>query len=181
MRRSGSPARGCLRGGLTSACGGLAPRQSRLRRPFGRLNLALRFLGPSGLAGGGFAARGSLLGTPCGLVGACGGLAVPNRPERRVGQRPANGRRHVGDRGHAIDRPQRPLAPIVIHKRRGLGLVGRESLLQHLGIIVRAERLAARPHLVNPRSDPADQDVRVDLQRHHAIEPESLLVEHAVE
>ena len=149
LRPLGGPARGGLGGRL-------APRR---RRPWpSPLAPSWRLLGSLNLAWTVFLA----LAQPCWrpVSGLPAALPGRNRPERRIRQRPADGRRHVGDRGHAVDRPQRALAPVVIHQRRGLGLIGRQTLLEHLRVVVGPQRLAARLHLLDPAGDSADQDVR---------------------
>ena len=94
---------------------------------------------------------------PAGLRPALGpcpaaGLAGRNRPERGIRQRPADGRGHLVDRGHAVDRPQRALLPVIRHQRRGLGVVGRKPLLEHLRVVVGPQRLAAQLASARPDS-----------------------------
>src|SRR4029079_15599024 len=107
----------------------LTPRHGRLHRRFWRplgglrsLNLAWGVPGAGGLTERGFPASG--------------GVASRGRPKRRIGPRSANSRPYLGDRGHAVDHPQRTVAAIVIHKRRGLGLISRQTLLEDLRVVV---------------------------------------------
>ena len=134
-------------------------------------------LRPAALAGGlGFA--------PIGAVWRCGalaGLVSLARPAAgALGQRPVDRRRHLVDRRHAVDRPQRALPAVVIHQRRGLLPVGLDAPLEHLRIVVGAQRLAARG-----RSRAIRLSIRScrmppsTLSSITAVELEALLLEHA--
>ena len=82
---------------------------------------------------------------------------------------------------HAVDRLQGSLPAVIIHQRGGLLFVGVDAALEHLGIVVGAQRLAAGGRFAQPVLDPALQDRAVDPELDHAVELEALLLEHPVE
>ena len=101
------------------------------------------------------------------------GCRAPSAGTAGTPRRPAPGRspRHLVDRGHAVDRPQRALAAVIGDQRRGLRPVGGEPLLAAPPDCRR--RAAARRAACisrDPVLDPLDQDVLVDLELDHGVE-----------
>ena len=65
---------------------------------------------------------------------------------------------------HAVGRLVQALAAVIGRKRRGLGVIGVEALLERFGVVVGAHRLASRLHFGDSLLDPLQQDAVIDLR-----------------
>src|SRR5262245_2475655 len=82
---------------------------------------------------------------------------------------PVDGGADLGDRGHAVHRPQGALPAVVVDQGGGLDPVGVQALLEDVRIVVRPHGLAAGFGLGDAPLDARQQGGRIDLELDHAV------------
>src|SRR6266436_7644285 len=71
---------------------------------------------------------------------------------------------------HPVDRPERPLARVIVDEGSGLRPIGGKALPQYFRVVIGPCRLAPRLHLRNAVFDPIEQFRLIDPDFHDRVE-----------